>query len=272
MSKADFLIARIIHLQVHIFHVVASIESDSDSEALHDLRIALREVRSLLRPLRDHPGLARLDQAAAALLKRTSALRDAQVLAEELKRRGWQTEADRRRQQVAKACHRCTRGRVARRVYAELERWPTELRLVEADAGLGKLKKRARRYVKRDLVKLRKALETQGNYASDWHAIRMRIKRVRYLCENYADWLTANRKSLEELEHAQTALGREHDLSLWCSGVGKDPSLQPLLTTWLVNRVDAQRDVRMAAARLLKRLNDRKRRSTHVTALSPISG
>lgn len=272
MSSADFLVARLIHLQVNFHHAAERIEGSTDSEALHDLRIALRGARSLLRPLRDHPGLARLDQAAADLLRRTSAQRDTQVLAEELERRGWHVEADKRRQKVEETCRRCMHGRVARWVSAEFERWPTELRLVDADTGLRKLKRRIGKRMERDLEKLREALIRQGNCANDWHVLRLQIKRVRYLCESYADWLTAKRKLLEELKRAQTALGSERDLSLWCSEAAKDPSLQPLLTTWLVSKLDAQRDVRTAMDRLLKCLDDRRGRKEPVAALSPVVG
>lgn len=272
MSNADFLVARLIDQQVNFLHAAERIEGGTDNEALHDLRIALRGASSLLLPLRNHPGLARLDQAVADLLRRTSALRDAQVLAEELERRGWQVEADKRRQKVEETCRRCMHGRVARRVNAEFERWPTELRLVDAETGLRKLKRRIGRRMERDLQKLREALVLQGSCTNDWHVLRLRIKRVRYLCESYADWLTAKRKLLEELKRAQTALGSERDLSLWCSAAEKDPSLQPLLTTWLVSKVDAQRDVRTAMDRLLKCLDDRRGRKGPVAALSPVVG
>ena len=61
----DELLAEVIGQQVALMSAVARLEARTDGEALHDLRIALRRLRSLLRPIRGVPGVEELEHAAA---------------------------------------------------------------------------------------------------------------------------------------------------------------------------------------------------------------
>lgn len=268
---ADFLVASLIGLQVDFLHAAARIECASDSEALHDLRITLRGVRSLLRPLRKWPELTALDQAAAALLRSTSALRDAQVLAEELEQRGWRTEASRRRLRVEENTRRSLRKPDAKRVLIEFERWPAAFREAHSGADAKGIRRVIRRCAKRDLEKLRKVLVQSHGSPGDWHAIRLRIKRARYLCESYAAWVKPDGKLLDELKRTQSALGDEHDLGLWCAAADKDASLRPLLNGWLVARATAQCDAYARLSTLRKRLDVRRKDSKQVLALQSVT-
>lgn len=60
----------------------------SDVEALHDLRVSLRRMRSLLRPLRGLPWIDPLEKAAAAMGQLSTPLRDDEVLLQELESLG----------------------------------------------------------------------------------------------------------------------------------------------------------------------------------------
>ncbi|WP_368858818.1 CHAD domain-containing protein, partial [Croceibacter atlanticus] len=64
-------------------------EARTDSEALHDLRIAVRRIRSLLRPMRSMSGVMALNNAAAEVGRLTTPARDIEVLIEELEERGF---------------------------------------------------------------------------------------------------------------------------------------------------------------------------------------
>ncbi|GAB3371972.1 hypothetical protein GCM10027514_05780 [Azotobacter armeniacus] len=55
-----------------------------EGDALHDLRVALHWLRSLLRPLRGLPGVDPQEQAAAAVGRLSTPLRDDEVLLQEL--------------------------------------------------------------------------------------------------------------------------------------------------------------------------------------------
>ncbi|WP_434606752.1 CHAD domain-containing protein [Pseudomonas sp. Z6-20] len=52
MSFVDRFVAEILSLQIALYYSRARLEAGTDSEALHDLRIAVRRIRSLLRPMR----------------------------------------------------------------------------------------------------------------------------------------------------------------------------------------------------------------------------
>src|SRR5690606_24366742 len=87
-NRVDSLIASGLGLEVRQQACLARLRADTDSEALHDLRIALRRLRSLLRPLRKLESVAELDRAAQAVGRLSSPMRDAEVLHAELSRRG----------------------------------------------------------------------------------------------------------------------------------------------------------------------------------------
>ena len=80
------------------------LQQAQDSEALHDLRVCLRRIRSLLRPLRGCPGATRLDRAAAELGRLTTPLRDLEVLIAELARHRLDWQANVRRSDLQARC------------------------------------------------------------------------------------------------------------------------------------------------------------------------
>jgi CHAD domain-containing protein len=50
MAFIDKFVAKFIQLEVTLFHAYSRLKADTDSKALHDLRIGVRRVRSLLTP------------------------------------------------------------------------------------------------------------------------------------------------------------------------------------------------------------------------------
>lgn len=50
----DQILSRVLGLQINLYACEARLEAGIDPEALHDLRIAVRRLRSLLHPLRAH--------------------------------------------------------------------------------------------------------------------------------------------------------------------------------------------------------------------------
>ena len=58
--------SQVLTQQVRLYACCARLQVQTDDEALHDLRIALRKLRSLLRPLRRQQLCAQLEQAAGA--------------------------------------------------------------------------------------------------------------------------------------------------------------------------------------------------------------
>ncbi|SQI46734.1 Uncharacterized conserved protein [Serratia plymuthica] len=93
MAFTESIIAHFRRLENALNQALARLQDTTDTEALHNVRINLRRIRSLLRPLRGTPGVAQLDNAAASLGKLTTPIRDLEVLIADLARHPleWQT-------------------------------------------------------------------------------------------------------------------------------------------------------------------------------------
>ncbi|ANJ93568.1 hypothetical protein ADP72_11510 [Serratia plymuthica] len=76
MAFTESIIAHFRRLENALNQALARLQDTTDTEALHDVRINLRRIRILLRPLRGTPGVAQLDNAAASLKEAQNALGD----------------------------------------------------------------------------------------------------------------------------------------------------------------------------------------------------
>ena len=127
----DHVIVQVLTLQVRLLACQARLAADTDSEALHDLRTTTRRLRSLLRPLRELPGVEQLEGAAKALGALTTPLRDREVLAAQLLERQQRDAAQQRlahrRQTFASVAESAELGRLLAIVYA----FPIFLRAAE---------------------------------------------------------------------------------------------------------------------------------------------
>lgn len=65
MAFVDAYVAEFIRLEVALFHARSRLVAETDPEALHDLRIAVRRIRSLLTPLRPLQEFSGVREAAA---------------------------------------------------------------------------------------------------------------------------------------------------------------------------------------------------------------
>jgi CHAD domain-containing protein len=81
MAFIDTYEKEILGLEVFLFHARSRLEAETDSEALHDLRIAVRRIRSLLTPLRSLKGMTVLHEAATEVGRLTTPARDLEVMA-----------------------------------------------------------------------------------------------------------------------------------------------------------------------------------------------
>jgi len=77
-----------LHWKSRFFDARARLESETDAEALHDLRIAVGRIHSLLIPVRALEGKDGLRSVAAEVGRLTSA-RELEVMAGELESRGY---------------------------------------------------------------------------------------------------------------------------------------------------------------------------------------
>lgn len=199
-----------------------------DIEALHELRVILRRLRMLLRPLdRSGPAEAQL-AAATALFCNTNALRDDEVLLVELLAHGEVLAAQGRRD----AQRALRRDLVASTGLADLlAAWP-QAGVVPLVAACSRRRHRHRlkRQMRTGTRKARRAvchLLRQAN--PDLHAVRLAVKRLRYR-------LLARKRTpphlLVLLELAQEVLGEWHDRDVWLLRAEKEADLAGCTERW----------------------------------------
>ncbi|WP_337048069.1 CHAD domain-containing protein [Serratia liquefaciens] len=100
MALAKSIIAQLRRLESALNQALLRLQDTSDVEALHDVRINLQRIRSLLRPLRGIPGVTGLSSAAADLGKITTPIRDLEVLIAELEQHPLTWQANTRKTEL----------------------------------------------------------------------------------------------------------------------------------------------------------------------------
>lgn len=197
-----------------------------DAESLHELRVVLRRLRLLLRPLKRSGEARLLRDAAADVFRHTNSLRDDEVLLEELVRNGMQAaaaarQAQQRRDRQALMDSPGLAGLMAA--------WS-----VDGVACLSEPSRRRRRSLKqklrRESVKARRRLRRQLRQpAPDLHEVRLAIKRLRYrlLARGHA-----SPALLVQLERGQEVLGQWHDHDVWLQRAVTEPDLQECIERW----------------------------------------
>jgi len=220
---------QVLRLDVTLQACAARLAARSDSEALHDLRVALRRLRSLLRPLRGLPGIDPLEAAAAALGRLSTPLRDDEVLLHELESRGRSDLAGARRERLEAGRDALLAGPEWQQLCAVLAVWPSVWRQAGRDGALKDLRRRILKRQRRQGKRLGEALRDP---AHDRHRLRLLIKRVRYGAEAYPGLADFPKALPKTLKAAQSELGDWHDRLQWLSRAERETDLQPLVAGW----------------------------------------
>jgi CHAD domain-containing protein len=207
------------------------LRADLDIEFLHDVRVALRRTRSLLRELAAEPAVAAtapLEEELAWLAGRSGACRDLDVLAETLPRYLGVLSEDRRRELgplVARvglrrdACHRLLVADLASsRSDAILELWrrrAATLRDSAAGRPVGEVAGERILAAARRSLERASALDEESPDAKI-HRLRIRCKRLRYLLEFFRGLYPTDRVDpvIVTLRRLQDRLGSFQDLSV----------------------------------------------------------
>ena len=229
MSFVDGIVAQVLTLEVRLYHAYMRLVAGTDDEALHDLRINLRRLRSLLRPLRGGDDITELDEAAAAVGKMTTPVRDLEVLIQELRRKGLNEPAQVRQATLAASYAAIIESSTLQQLFTRLDEWPAAFRAAELDGELRGVKKRVRNRLVKQVESLKAAL---ADPAHDRHQIRLRSKRTRYAADAYPDLSPISTEAASALKTVQSALGTWHDHFQWCLKAQQEPDLQPLLHRW----------------------------------------
>lgn len=222
-------IALVLALHVRLYACRERLLAATDNEALHDLRIALRRLRSLLRPLRGLPLVQVLEQAAGALGRLSGPVRDHEVLLGELQRLGYLQQAQTMDVARKDQYRVIAEAREMRELLALLDEWPARWRQAGRDGELYGLDKRIRQRLRQQQRRLARALREPQQ---DRHALRLLIKRVRYGAEAYARQSGLDPAVQARLKAAQGELGDWHDRLQWLALTEGEPGLQACRSVW----------------------------------------
>ncbi|SHM58085.1 CHAD domain-containing protein [Pseudomonas asturiensis] len=229
MSFVNRYVAEILKLQVSLYHARARLESDTDPEALHDLRISVRRIRSLLAPVRNVEGMAPLRIAAAEVGRLTTPVRDLEVMIHELTERGMDAEANRRRSKLRPGYEAALVSSEMKALFTQLDAWPPALRSSSLANTRGGFEQRIRRALTKQVDRLHFALNDPD---FDRHELRILVKRTRYLTESFATVSPLSKKAASSLKSVQSALGSWHDHHQWCLKADIETDLKPLALEW----------------------------------------
>ncbi|MFJ4397799.1 CHAD domain-containing protein [Pseudomonas sp. NPDC089396] len=245
-AMLDHVVAQILALQVRLLACRERLAADTDSEALHDLRIGVRRLRSLLRPLGELPGVEQLEDAAKALGTLTTPLRDREVLAAELSNRGLDGAAQHRLEGRATTFASVAASPQLDRVLAILDAFPLFLRAAGRE---GLAKSLGKRVDKRLVKQWRTLLKALQDPAHDRHRLRLLIKRVRYGDQAYPQLEHAGPKLQGLLKKAQGDLGNWHDRLQWLLQAREHADLAPCKADWEqeLHEAEGKSDATLAA-------------------------
>lgn len=229
MSTINAIIAHVMQLEISLYHACARLEARTDPEALHDLRIAVRRLRSLLKPLRGKDGVDELERAAAAVGKLTTPVRDLEVLVDELRNRGLSEAADAREATLASHSREIAHSPELQQLFSCLDAWPADFRAAQRVGELRRLDKRLGKRLRKQLQRLQQALADRQH---DPHRIRLLVKRNRYAADAYPQYSPISAEAAVALKAMQASLGAWHDRYQWCLKATQEPDLQLLQAPW----------------------------------------
>jgi CHAD domain-containing protein len=244
--------------------VTAAASGDHDDEAVHDYRVGLRRLRSSLRSLRTTWGKAALrplEDELKVLADATGDVRDEEVLVETLG--GLSLSAP-----AAAAMERWKGGR-ARRLRGARLAAARKLAGAELGGRLGRVLHRVERALAApptrpsDMASLRsaalakaladvveRASATRADDVEGMHALRIRIKRLRYTIELLAEPGPETDAALKAGARLQKRLGELHDVDEAKLRMARAWGLEPAVRAELAERLIALRaEVARKAAR-----------------------
>lgn len=229
MSFVDKFVAEMLALQVALYHSRARLEARTDGEALHDLRIAVRRIRSLLRPMRTMNEVAELNIVAAEVGRITTPTRDLEVIIQELESRGFLAQVQLRKARLASNYSKILKSPHLNNLFIQLDEWPTVFRSVEVNGGLKHVQPQIEKALKKQIDRLHAAVDDAG---FDRHELRILVKRTRYLTEAFPKLSPLSGKAASSLKALQSALGAWHDHYQWCQRALIESDLLPLGKDW----------------------------------------
>lgn len=248
-ALANQLLAQVLRVQIRLFACRERLLAATDDEALHDLRIALRQLRSLLRPLQSLSACGELQQQAAELGRLTGPLRDLEVLQGHLREQGLAAAAQARQPLVQQGYAELLVSPQLAQLLATLDGWPQVWRQAAGNRELRGLRQRISRRLDKDRARLLLALADPEH---DRHRLRLLVKRLRYAGEAYPQLAGLSTATQAALKQAQAALGTWHDHWQWLLCAETQSDLQPCVSRWRKALQAAEQRADSAIAALLQ--------------------
>jgi len=252
---SPFLGPKLRHLDVEVGKAIPRVVATADDEAIHDLRVAIRRLRTLLRLARPAYGRFHADAvrlAYTAVFKATGELRDEEVLDETLDAvavpepsfvawRALRTARERRLRRAAIARVRGGELAKARQLLRALVTLPA---LPKRDKNLGKFAKKCVERARRNVDRLR---DVPTEDVVGLHDLRIAYKELRYAAELLAPALPIDLAALAEpAARFQKRLGEIHDADVAIATVSRARALEPATRAELLARLEALRAKRVA--------------------------
>jgi CHAD domain-containing protein len=178
-------------------------------------------------------------------------VRDLEVLAMELARKGATGQARTRQTGVSSGYGEIVQSVELAQLFVELDDFPANIRAAGRSGALRRLKKRISRKLQKQLRRLQAALADPEH---DRHKLRILIKRLRYAHRAYPKLSPISKKTAKALKHAQSDLGDWHDQHLWAQKPGLESDLQLLQDDWQKAADAALEDAEATLTRLRVRL------------------
>lgn len=221
-TAAPYVVKKLRDAEADVSAAVPRVVRAADDEAIHDLRVAIRRLRTLLKMSRKLFGRWQVDvvrRAFADVMRATGDLRDEEVLEETLERASeqpafgqWVSARKAREEKLRRAVvTRLERGELdrARVLLKALLVFPVK---PERDVDLA-------RFARRTVERARRAVEGRRDVSVDdadgLHDLRIAYKELRYSIELLADALPIDaRAMLEPATVFQKRLGELHDVDV----------------------------------------------------------
>ncbi|MFI8382671.1 CHAD domain-containing protein [Pseudomonas sp. NPDC079086] len=219
----------VLRVQMRLFACRERLRVTTDDEALHDLRIALRQLRSLLRPLSSVALCEDLQQRASELGRLTGPLRDLEVLLGYLQQQGLDSVAQSRQPLLQQGYLQLLDSAPLADLLSALDDWPQQWRQAANGGQLRGLPKLIRQRLRKDRKRLAEALLDP---AHDRHRLRLLVKRLRYAAEAYPQLADLPGRMRMQLKQAQSALGDWHDHWQWLLRAEAETDLQSCVPAW----------------------------------------
>lgn len=217
-----FVIGKLQKLDADLFAAVPRVQQESDEDAIHDLRVAIRRLRTLLKVARPIFGRFHADvvrKAFAEVMRATGDLRDEEVLEETLNDAS-DEPSFRRWVAARKARERKLRDVVLGRIQrGELDRARLLLKAMMVFPIHPERQVALARFARRTVEKARRGVEKKRDAAVEdataLHELRIAYKELRYSIELLEEALPIDvRAMLEPATVFQKRLGELHDVDV----------------------------------------------------------